>query len=228
MGTVTPDACDHFRGLIAMEVVGQLSTPERAALGAHVEGCSSCRDERRELMMLPAVLGAADPDHFDAHELPFALRSAMLDRLRAEEKAERRAHRSRYLVGSVAAAVVAAAVLTLTLAWPSGPVTKTVALQGLPEVHATARLTSEPWGTAMELHESGQPPGEVLSVSVRTVSGSWWQTGTYRTVGSSLRVTMACALQMSKIRSVWVRDSTGHVVMHGYLDEYQAGSAYVN
>ena len=105
----------------------------------------------------------------------------------------------------------------MTLAWPSGPVTTTVALVGLPKVQATARLTAEPWGTAMDLRESGLPSGQVLSVSVRTVSGSWWQTGTYRTEGTSVRVTMACALKMSKIKSVWVRLSSGHVVMHGYL-----------
>ena len=112
-------------------------------------------------------------------------------------------------VASAAAAVLAVVVLAVTLAWPSGPVTTTVALVGLPKVQATARLTAEPWGTAMDLHESGQPSGEVLSVSVRTVSGSWWQTGTYRTVGASVRVTMACALKMSKIKSVWVRLSSG-------------------
>ncbi|HLM96198.1 MAG TPA: hypothetical protein VK283_07770 [Acidimicrobiales bacterium] len=212
-----PEPCEHFRGLVAMEVVGQLAVHERVALSAHTEGCSSCREERQELMMLSMVLGAADPDHFNDNELPFALQTAVLDRLRGEERAERRAQRSRYVVGSVAAALVAATVLALTLAWPSGPVTKTVALHGLPEVHATARLTAEPWGTAMELHESGQPPGEVLTVSVRTVSGSWWQTGTYRTAGDSLRVTMACALKMSKITGVWVRNDTGRVVMHGYL-----------
>jgi len=217
VGTVIPEPCEHFRGLVAMEVVGQLAVHERVALSAHTEGCSSCREERQELMMLSMVLGAADPDHFNDNELPFALQTAVLDRLRGEERAERRAQRSRYVVGSVAAALVAATVLALTLAWPSGPVTKTVALHGLPEVHATARLTAEPWGTAMELHESGQPPGEVLTVSVRTVSGSWWQTGTYRTAGDSLRVTMACALKMSKITGVWVRNDTGRVVMHGYL-----------
>ena len=92
-----------------------------------------------------------------------------------------------------------------------------MALSGLPGVHATARLTAEPWGTAMELRESGQPSGEVLSVSLRTVSGTWWQTGTYRTAGGSVRVTMACALRLSDIKSIWVRASTGHVVMHGYL-----------
>jgi hypothetical protein len=173
-------------------------------------------------VMLTTVLDAADPDRFNENELPFTLQTAVLDRLRVEARAERRGRRSRYVVGAVAAAVVAATVLTLTLAWPSGPVTKTVALEGLPAVHATAHLTSEPWGTAMELHESGQPSGEVLSVSVRTVSGTWWQTGTYRTEGSSLRVTMACALKMSKIRSVWVRDAAGHVVMYGYLTGPQA------
>jgi hypothetical protein len=70
----------------------------------------------------------------------------------------------------------------------------------------------------MDLRESGQPSGEVLSVFVRTVSGSWWQTGTYTTDGSSVRVTMACALTMSKIKSVWIRASSGHTVLHGYLD----------
>ena len=102
--------------------------------------------------------------------------------------------------------------------WPSGPVTPTVALVGLPTVQATARLTAEPWGTAMDLRESGQPSGEVLSVYVRTVSGSWWQTGTYRTVGSSVRVGMACALKMSKIKSVWVATELGaRRSLHGYI-----------
>jgi hypothetical protein len=211
------DPCEHFRGLIAMEVIGQLSVRERVALGAHVEGCSSCRDERHDLMMLSTVLGTADPDRFTEHELPFTLQSAVLERLRAEERRERRAHRSRYVVGSAAAAVLVAIAVVLTLVWPSGPMTTTVALVGPPTVHATARLTAEPWGTAMDLRESGQPSGEVLTVSVRTVSGSWWQTGTYRTEGTSDRVDMACALKMSKIKSVWVREASGHTVLHGYL-----------
>ena len=39
MGPVIADPCEHFRGLIALEVVGQLSTDERVALMAHTEGC---------------------------------------------------------------------------------------------------------------------------------------------------------------------------------------------
>jgi len=218
VGPVTAEPCEHFHGLIAMEVVGQLSVDERVALSAHTEGCQACRDERHDLMMLSMVLGTADPDRFNDHELPFGLQTAVLDRLRAEERRERRARRSRYVVGSAAAAVVVAVVLAVTLAWPSGPTTKTVVLVGLPKVHATARLTAEPWGTAMDMRESGQPAREVLTVYVRTVSGSWWQTGTYSTAGSSVRVTMACALKMSEIKSIWVRAHDGRVVMHGYLD----------
>ena len=218
MGPVISDPCEHFRGLVAMEVIGQLSLDERVALSAHTEGCSSCRDERQDLMMLPMVLGAADPDHFTEHEVPFGLQTAVLDRLRAEGRRERRAHRARYVVTSAAAAVIAALALAVTLAWPSGPVTRTLALEGSASVHATARLTAQPWGTEMELRETGQPAGELVSVSVRTVSGSWWQTGTYRTAGSSVRVTMACAIQMSSIQSVWIRDHMGHTIVHGYLD----------
>jgi len=217
VGPMMSDPCEHFQGLVAMEVIGQISVNERVALTAHTEGCESCRDERHDLMMLSMVLGTADPDRFNDHELPFSLQTAVLDRLRAEERRERRAHRSRYVVGSVAAAVVMALALTLSLAWPSGPSATTVALVGSPTVHATARLTAEPWGTAMDLRESGQPSGEVLSVFVRTVSGSWWQTGTYKTAGSSVRLTMACALKMSKIKSVWIRQASGHTVLRGYL-----------
>jgi predicted anti-sigma-YlaC factor YlaD len=221
VGPVTPDPCEHFQGLIAMEVIGQLSDAERVALDAHTEGCSSCRDEYQELMVLSTVLGTADPDHFNRPELPFELQTAVLDRLRAEERRERRGRRSRFVVVSAAAAVLVALVLVVTLAWPSGPTTTTAALVGLPGVHATARLTAEPWGTALDLRESGQPSGEVLSVYVRTESGSWWPMGTYRTVGSSVRVTMACALTMSKIKSVWIRQGSGRTVMHGYFGGYE-------
>jgi len=224
VGPVTTDPCEHVRGLIAMEVVGRISEDERVAVTAHVEGCPACRDERRDLMALSTVLAAGDPDRFDEPELPSGLRTAVLDRLRAEGRRQRHRRRTGYLVGAAAAAAVTAVALVATLAGPSGPVTRTVAMHGPPGVHASVRLTSEPWGTAMELRESGQPAGEVLSVSMRTASGTWWQTGTYRTVGASVRVTMACALKVPEISGVWVRDGTGKVVLHGTLAAYDGGA----
>ena len=70
MGPVTADPCEHFEGLIAMEVVGQLSDDERIALGAHTEGCTSCRDERHDLMMLSMVLDKADPEQLQRARAP--------------------------------------------------------------------------------------------------------------------------------------------------------------
>ena len=223
MGALTGDACEHFRGIMAMEVVGRISVEERVALTAHTDGCPSCRGERRDLMTLSAVLPAGDPDHVVEPELPFALRGAVLDRLGADARQERHRRRTRYVLGSAAAAVAAAVALVTVLAWPGGPAVRTVALRGLPRVHATIRLTAEPWGTAMELHESGQPAGEVLSVATRTVSGTWWPMGTYRTVGTSVRVTMACALELAQIEGVWIRDGSGKVVLHGEVDGYHDG-----
>jgi len=217
---MTAEACEAARGLVALEVVGQLGEAERVALVAHIDGCPSCREERRDLLTLAAVLPAGDPAHLAEPEVPFSLRAAVLGRLRAEARRHRRTRGTRLVLGAVAAVALAAVVLVLTLAGPSGPVTTTVALRGLPGVHATMRLTAEPWGTAMELRESGQRPGEVLSVATRTASGAWWPTGTYRTVGSSVRVTMACALKLDDITGVWIRDHAGAVVLHGMVQSY--------
>jgi hypothetical protein len=213
---MTTDPCEPFKGLMALEVVGQLSDNERVALLAHLDGCRSCRDERQDLLALTTVLPVADPDRFEESGMPFELQETVLERLRSEARRDRRSRRSHYLLGSAAAASVAAVALVVTLAWPSsGPIT--VALSSPPGVHATALLKAQSWGTSMELRESGEPDGQVLSVSVRTESGAWWQTGTYRTVGDSLQINMACALPLSKIDGVWVRNSSGQVVLQGYL-----------
>ena len=217
------DHCDPFRGMIAMEVVGQLPDHERVALRAHLDGCPECRDERQDLLALAAVLPAADPDRLEQSRMPVRLETAVLERLRADGRRARRSRRTRYVVGSAAAAAVAAVASVVTLAWPS-PARATVALRGTPGVHATAWLKAESWGTSLELHESGQAAGQVLWVSMRTESGSWWQTGTYRTDGSSVRVNMACALKLGQIDGVWVRDGTGHVVLQGYVSPGSSNS----
>jgi len=218
VGPVSADPCDRFRGLIAMEVVGRISEEEGVALTAHTDGCAACRDDRRDLLVLPLVLPAADPDHVEEQELPFELRRAVLDRLRQDERHERRVRRSWVAVGSAAAAAVAAVTVLLTVVLPSGPAVRTLSLRGPAAVHATARLTSEPWGTALDLQETGQAPGQVLTVAMQSTSGAWWPTGTYRTRRGRVGVTMACAVTMAQISDIAVRNATGHVVLYGELD----------
>jgi len=214
---MTPDRCDHWHGLLALEVVGQLVEEDRLALSAHLDGCRGCRDERSDLIGLARVLPAADPDHIGGHDVPFELQSAVFDRLRADARHDRRVRGVRYALAGVAAAVVALG-LVLGLSGSTPRTGYTVALTGGRGVTASARLTSEPWGTAIHLQETGQAGGQVLSVSMRSTGGSWWAAGTYRTVtGRVVQVDLACGVPLSKITTIWVRDKAGHTVLRGYL-----------
>jgi len=214
---MTGDRCDHWHGLLALEVVGQLVEGDRLALSAHLDGCRACRDERTGLAGLARVLPAADPDHIGGHDVPFELESAVLGRLRADARHDRRARGLRYVVGGVAAAVVALA-LVLGLSGSPPRTGYTVALSGTAGVKASARLTAQPWGTAIHLQETGQPGGQVLSVSMRSTGGSWWAAGTYRTVTAhEVQVDLACGVPLSKITTVWVRNKAGHTVLRGYV-----------
>jgi hypothetical protein len=219
MGPVTPDRCDQWHGLLALEVVGQLVEEDRLALSAHLDGCQACRDERRDLVGLSKILPAADPDHLGGHDVPFELQSAVFARLGADARHDRRTRRTRYVLGGAAAAVVVALALVFGLSSSSTPGTgRTVALTGSAGVTASARLTAEAWGTAIHLKEKGQPGGEVLTVSMRSTSGSWWEAGTYRTVtGRTVEVDLACGVPSSKIAGIWVRDKAGRTVLRAYV-----------
>ncbi|MHB8328428.1 MAG: hypothetical protein ACYDD6_02160, partial [Acidimicrobiales bacterium] len=85
-------------------------------------------------------------------------------------------------------------------------------------VAASVRLSPEAWGTELRLQESGQPGGEILTVSMRTRSGTWWSVGTYRTVtGGTVHVDLACAQSPSQIEAVYVRDAGGRTVLYGEI-----------
>jgi predicted anti-sigma-YlaC factor YlaD len=217
---VNAELCEHWRGLLALDAVGALATAEQAPLRAHLEQCGSCRRERDELARTAQVLPAADADHFEEHQMPAHLEEAVLARLGADARDDRRRRRA-WVGGGIASGIAAAVVaLGLVLAVSSSPATgHTVALHGSQGVSASVRLTSEAWGTAVRLTEHGQPGGQVLWVSMRTTGGDWWEAGTYTTVtGRGVTVDMACALPTSKITEVWVRDAAGHGVLQGYVD----------
>src|SRR5262249_35650111 len=101
---------------------------------------------------------------------------------------------------------------------PPAPRAHSVALTGTPGVEASARLTPKPWGTAISLQESGQRGDQVLTVSMRSDTGSWWAAGTYQTVtGRTGRGELACGGPRSKISSIWVGTASGRTVLKGYV-----------
>jgi len=120
------------------------------------------------------------------------------------------------VVLAVAAALVA--VVTLGGTHASHP-DRVVALTGQGGVRATVSLTSQSWGTGATLRESGQAPGQVLTVSMRSSSGQWWMAGSYRTVSRTgpLVVQLSCAVPSNQITDVWVSDQAGHTVLNGYV-----------
>jgi hypothetical protein len=217
---VNGDLCEHWRGLLALDAIGAMPSTERAGVDAHLQQCASCRLEHDELARAARVIPMADADHFEEHQMPAHLEGAVLTRLAADARAERRRRRvwvGTGVVGGAAAAVIA---LSLAVVLSSAPAPgRTVALHGSRGVAASVRLSSASWGTAVHLTENGQVGGQVLWVSMRTTSGGWWETGTYTTVaGRGVTVDMACALPTSKIAGIWVRDAAGRTVLQGYVD----------
>lgn len=224
MGTMTGPRCDHWRGLLAMELVGQLDHADRIALQAHTEGCSECREDAAELASLSVALPLADPTRLrDQSAPPPGLADAILTRVRQEQSQEvatrkalrhRRARRAvaASVVGALAAGAIAFAVVTGGAGVASG---RTLALSGAPGVVASVKLTSATWGSNVELQEKGQPAGQVMWVIMGDGrSGRPWMGGSYRTVGEgTVRVSFSCALAPDRITRVWVDDSHGHTVL---------------
>jgi hypothetical protein len=220
MGPVSTPECDYYRGLLAAQVVGEVIGDEALALSGHLDGCADCRLEAADLRALAAVLPAADIAHLEGHQMPIELEKAVLDGLQSEVRRDlrsRRARRVRYAVGGAVAAGVVALAVVLATVLPAHP-GQTVALTGERGVQASIHLTAESWGTAVDLQESGQPGGEVLTVAMQTTSGTWWTAGTYRTVsGKHVHVDMACAVRIADIATVWVKDHSGRTVLRGYV-----------
>ena len=217
---MTSPLCEHWRGLLAIDVLGEPVGEARAGLDDHLAHCEACRHERDELARMTDALSLADPAHFEEHQMPPGLEEAVLTRLGADARAARRRRRARAGLGGLGAAVAATAAVLAAVVLSAAPAPgHTVALRGASGVVASVRLTAEPWGTAVHLTERGQAGGQVLWVSMRTTSGAWWPTGTYTTVaGRAVDVDMACALSSAKIAGVWVRDAQGRTVLQGYVE----------
>lgn len=147
MTTVDPFARDD-----AVYVLGALSSDERAAFEHHLATCPECTERVRELAPMPALLAGVPPSAYrdyeedpPAHLLPY-----LLSRVRFEQR--RRRWLTTGLAGLAAACLVALAVVI----WPSSSGTSAPRPQAMSalvssKVHATAALSSVPWGTKIDL-----------------------------------------------------------------------------
>jgi hypothetical protein len=222
VGRVTGRTCSKWQGLLAMQAVGPLGDDESASLGRHLVRCPSCRQDAQDLAGVAAALRFVDSARVDGLETP----TDALVLLHPGQGSEGAARPSEVNGGrrvwaglGLVSAAVAAGVALVVAFGPTGAPTRTVALTGEQGVRATAALTTQSWGTRVVLQESGQHPGQVLTVSMKAASGAWWVAGSYRTTAGdgTIRVEFSCAVPANEITDVWVSDPGGRTVLNGYL-----------
>jgi anti-sigma factor RsiW len=220
---MSTSACDQAKGQLALAAIGRLPESERLSLDSHLEGCGQCRQELASLSDISQALSAADPERVDqVVEVPDSLRTVVLGSLETEAARHRRAWRLRI---AAAAAVVVLAVAGSLVAVNAGgshgaPAAHSFALTGPGGARATVVLTAETWGTAVHLRATGEHAAGVLTVWMREDNGSWWAAGTYRGgSGSTVDVSMSCAVPASAIDAVRVTNSAGNQVLGGGYDD---------
>jgi hypothetical protein len=238
---VTAQTCSHWRDIMAMRAIGLAGPEESLELDRHLETCEQCRLDAAEVAGAATALSVLSPAQVDRLErdqpvlsepalygaVPAAaiwrspFRSAPTGPLGTGSDGRVGLGRSRRWLAGVGVAVVgvaAAAVAVVTLSGGPPAPEKTVALAGEHGVVATVALTAQASGTHATLRESGQPAGQVLTVSMKTSSGRWWVAGSYRTSsgGGPTVVQLSCAVRPSEVTEVWVSDQQGRTVLTGY------------
>jgi len=121
------------------------------------------------------------------------------------------------LLAPAVAAVAAAAVAAALFLGVGRPLQVTVGLHGATGVDASAVLSPTSSGTEVGLRTSGQPNGQVFTVSMESRSGYWWQAGSYRAVWGRTKVSLSCAATTSSIDRILVRNSQGSIVLQGKI-----------
>lgn len=248
MGRVTGRECADWQGIMAMDAIGRAGADETRELAEHLAHCDQCRSDAADVKSAAAALTLVDASQFEGLSLggerpaPAAMEAAVqptpsiaggpaaptpasaptptppsIDEVRVAGRRNRR--RRMAGIGAAVVAVAAAVVAVVALSTSPTPPIRTVALTGQAGVVASISLSTQSWGTRATLRESGQAPGQVLTVSMKSSSGRWWMAGSYRTTGRSgtVEVQLSCAAQASQITTVWVSDQAGHRVLDGYV-----------
>lgn len=235
--------CAEWQGQLAMEAIGQAGEDESRELQEHLDDCPSCRQDAADLRSAAGALRYLDPMQIDRLErqpasldllTPFTGLAGIAGEWSDTDPgptrgpfsgtpigrhASRRNRRRQLGIGAAAMAVAAATVVVVAFGSNPAPSSRLVALTGEHGVRASVSLTARSWGTGATLQESGQAPGQVLTVSMKSSSGRWWVAGSYRTGtrSGSLVVPLSCAIQSNQITDVWVSDQSGHTVLNGYV-----------
>lgn len=189
----------HDKGLLGMEALGRLPERERPGLHAHLDGCTSCRAELRQLQETAQLLGRIDAGRLVAPAPPPDLRRKVLASLAVQRTRSRR--RAWLAVPAAASAAAAVVIVALVMGQPAGTeVTFTAAPNN---VQANARLQDRSWGTGIRLDVAGLPAGP-YQVWLERPDGTRLPAGSFSSpgpqdVGARLTVESAAAADRSDV-----------------------------
>jgi hypothetical protein len=206
----------------AAYVLGALPSAERHEFESHLADCMTCQRSLRELAGLPGLLAKVEPDDFASAPSPPP--ATLLPALVREV---RRARTRRLRIGAAiaVAAAAAVAVTTVGIVRLSPAATDSVAGVAMNRVtdspiHATARLTTKPWGTQIDLvctYDVRSPyvsAARTYTLLVTNRSGATQQVATWKVVPSGAStVTGSVGWERANIAQVEIRTSNGSPVL---------------
>jgi hypothetical protein len=206
------EECRRWRQLLGAHALDGLASDERAALQAHLEGCSECRAEAASLRSVAQLLPLADPARFGqpAPQPPPELAERVAATIGGEERvaAGRRRRRFGLALGG-GAAVLAAAVLALFVlpGGGGGEPEQQVEFGQLPggaKIYAT--LEPHAYGTEIHMYVQGVRSGTLCRVYLRGPRGERVAAGTFTyRWGDDATATLSSALDLSRTRAIGVR-----------------------
>lgn len=219
---------DHrrLRERLGVHALGHGTPAERAELGAHLDGCPSCRAELAELAPLAGRLAGVDPAHLDSDPAPPPwLGQAVLARIAAEERSRPAPvvplHRRRLVAAAAAVGVAAAG---FGVGWLVRPVPAPEPLEAVavevaaPDLVASADVVPHTWGMEVQLTGSGFTAGAVYRVLVTEEDGDEVPAGEFLGVGpGELHCNLNSAVLRQDAAGFRVLDAAGQVVLTSQL-----------
>lgn len=221
--------------LLGAYLLGGLEPAQTALFEQHLAECAACRRELDELASLPALLdavpvpdavalagtapsmpdpaaggaGAATGAGSDPRPAPAGAPGApgvLLDELAARRRKSRR--RWAAIVGAVAAACLALGVLAAPLVNPPPRPDASYSVEAPGGLQVQLALVKKAWGTEVSFTGTSLPTQGTLSLWVKGQDGSEDRACSWSaTPGGKSRITGATPIQISRIRSVELRDA---------------------
>jgi hypothetical protein len=215
---VTTEACRDWRGALGAAALGVIEPAEEVALRAHLDGCEACRNELRELVTVAEALSAASiTSVVRAPAEPSGTLGGRVAARVAEERDAQHRRRTRRMtagVGALAAVAALIAAIVLAVGGSGDAPANEVVMKGPDGATATATLTQQSAGTAINVHLAGLDPEEYYWLWLTGEDDERRMgAGTFTGSRTPTEVDLTAGIPLDKARRIWVTDEDDKIVL---------------